>query len=143
MRATIVDTSAILALFDSGYEEHGSLARAVNEDDRPLIVSPFVVNEADYMLQRKYGNDIAMRLHSDVVHGAFELAQWSSIEHASALEIMRSFLDDDYIGIADASNVVLADRYRTTDIMTLDQRRFRKLQPIWGADYFTLIPYDA
>lgn len=28
-------------------------------------------------------------------------------------------------------------------ILTLDQRHFRALHPLWGADYFTILPYDA
>jgi uncharacterized protein len=61
-----------------------------------------------------------------------------------ALDITRRFADDkDYTGIADASNVVLADRYRTTAILTLDQRHFRRLLPLWGAGHFTVLPDDA
>jgi hypothetical protein len=39
-------------------------------------------------------------------------------------------------GIADASNVILADRHRTTTILTLDQRHFRRLRPLWGRHPF-------
>jgi hypothetical protein len=49
----------------------------------------------------------------------------------------------DHIGITDAANVVLADRYRTTRLLTLGQRHFRRLRPLWGADHFTLLPYDS
>ena len=37
---------------------------------------------------------------------------------------------------------LLTDRYRTTRLLTLDQRHFRRLRPLWGADHFTLLPYD-
>jgi predicted nucleic acid-binding protein len=47
------------------------------------------------------------------------------------------------VGVTDAVNVVLADRYRTTRLLTLDQRHFRRLRPLWGADYITLLPYDS
>jgi hypothetical protein len=40
------------------------------------------------------------------------------------------------------SNVVLADRYRTTRLLTLDQRHLRVLRPLWGANAFTLLPFD-
>jgi uncharacterized protein len=49
---------------------------------------------------------------------------------------------DGYVGITDAANVVLADRYRTTRLLTLDQRHFRVLRPLWGANSFTLLPLD-
>jgi len=57
--------------------------------------------------------------------------------------ISRNSDASNYIGVADASNVVLADRYRTTTVLTLDQRHFRRLRPLWGADNFTLLPYNS
>ncbi len=46
------------------------------------------------------------------------------------------------IGLADASIVVLAGRYGTNRILTLDERHFRAL---WAPDggHFTLLPADA
>jgi hypothetical protein len=60
---------------------------------------------------------------------------------AAALTVIGEQGDDsDYLGIADASNVILADRHRTTTILTLDQRHFRCLRPLWGASHFTRGP---
>ncbi|GAA1674547.1 type II toxin-antitoxin system toxin ribonuclease C26 [Glycomyces endophyticus] len=143
MNAIILDTSAVLALFDSAYDEHEGLNEAVRNRQGPLVVSPFIVAECDYMLKDQYDAGAARQFNEDVALGGMELASWTPNDHAEALQIMGSFHGDDYIGIADASNVVLADRYRTNSIMTLDQRHFRKLQPIWGPDYFTLLPYDS
>lgn len=47
---------------------------------------------------------------------------------------------DQAIDVADASNVVLADHYRTTTIVTLDRCHFEVLQPIKG-DRFTVLPH--
>ena len=44
-------------------------------------------------------------------------------------------------GIADASNVVLAERYGTRDILTTDQRDFRHIK-LPGGRYFRILPYD-
>jgi predicted nucleic acid-binding protein len=65
-------------------------------------------------------------------------------DQAAASDVINRNSDDsNYIGIADASNVVLADRYRATRLLTLDQRHFRRLRPLWGSDHFSLLPYDA
>jgi hypothetical protein len=65
-------------------------------------------------------------------------------DHAAALDVItRNSDDSNCIGVTDAASVVLADRYRTTRLLTLDQRHFRRLRPLWGADYFTLLPYDS
>ena len=75
---------------------------------------------------------------------AYELPEWTAADHAAALDVINQNSDDsNYIAITDAANVVLADRYRTTHLLTLDQRHFRQLRPLWGANHFTLLPYDA
>ncbi|MFO8150101.1 MAG: hypothetical protein R6T93_07375 [Trueperaceae bacterium] len=43
------------------------------------------------------------------------------------------------IGVADASLVVLADRYATSRLLTLDGRRFDAIRTLGGAP-FTLLP---
>lgn len=141
--AIIVDTSAILAMFDEAYVEHAPIAEIVAETSNPLVVSPMVVAEADYMLATRLGARAARRFAGDVVTGAYELPEWSAEDHAAALGVLDRYNStNDYVGIADASNVVLADRYRTAELLTLDQRHFRCLRPLWGADHFRLLPYD-
>lgn len=144
MTAVIVDTSAILAIFDEAYPEHGQIAKIVQETTELLVVSPLVVAEADYMLHSRLGSAAAYRFAGDIASEAYELAEWSAADQATALTVMDRYGDpDDYVGVADAANVVLADTYRTTRLLTLDQRHFRALRPLWGADYFTILPYDA
>lgn len=144
MSPIIVDTSAIVALFDEHYDEHESLVRLLVEGTEPLVVSPFVVAEADYMLHTRLGADTARRFASDIVTGAYDLAEWTAEDHASALNIANAYGEGkDYVGIADAGNVVIADHYRTTTVATLDQRHFRVMRPLWGAKHFTLLPYDS
>jgi predicted nucleic acid-binding protein len=144
MTHLVVDTSAILAAHDEGYEEHAKVAAALTGGEYLPVISPMVVAGADYMLFARLGRAAALRFARDVSTEAYELAEWTAADQAAALDIAREFGDDkDYIGMADAGNVVLADRYRTTTLLTLDQRHFRRLRPLWGADHFTLLPYDA
>lgn len=143
MNAAIVDTSAILALFDQDYAEHAALARIIASAEWVPVVSPFIVAETDYMLYSRLGAEAAQRFALDVATGAYELAEWTAEDHAAALGITRKFgRGKDYIGIADASNVVVADHFRTTTLLTLDQRHFRTLEPLWGAAAFRILPYD-
>jgi predicted nucleic acid-binding protein len=48
---------------------------------------------------------------------------------------------DQRLGLADASVVMIAGRYRTTALLTLDERHFRAVRPLWG-EAFTLLPTD-
>lgn len=144
MTAIIVDTSAVLAVFDESYAEHAAIARVLEEAGDMLVVSPMVVAEADYMLASRLGPRAARRFAADIASEAYDLAGWAPSDHAAALDVIGRQGDDaDYLGIADAASVILADRHRTTTILTLDQRHFRCLRPLWGADHFTLLPYDA
>lgn len=144
MTAIVVDTSAILASLDEAYAEHEAITAALAAAEGPLVVSPMVVAEADYMLYTRLGAPAARQFAADVAAEAYELPEWTAGDHAAALDVInRSSDDSNYVGITDAANVVLADRYRTTRLCTLDQRHFRRLQPLWGAEYFTLLPYDS
>ena len=45
------------------------------------------------------------------------------------------------IGLADASVAVIAAAAKTTRLLTLDERHFRPMRPLWG-EAFTLLPAD-
>jgi hypothetical protein len=59
----------------------------------------------------------------------------------TALEIIEKYRDLE-IGLADASIVVLAHKYGTREILTLDERHFRALRTI-DRKKFRLLPADA
>jgi len=142
--AIMVDTSAVLASVDESYAEHELIAAILAGNEGPLVVSPMIIAEADYMLFTRLGAAAARQFAADVAAEAYELAEWTAADQAVALDVINRNSDDsNYIGIADASNVILADRYRTTRLLTLDQRHFRRLRPLWGADHFTILPSDS
>jgi predicted nucleic acid-binding protein len=47
------------------------------------------------------------------------------------------------IGLTDASLLVLAARFETIRLATLDERHFRAVPPLTGEAAFTLLPADA
>ena len=47
------------------------------------------------------------------------------------------------LGLTDASLVVLAERYETLDIATVDHRHFRAVRSLDGGRPFRLLPTDA
>jgi predicted nucleic acid-binding protein len=55
-----------------------------------------------------------------------------------AASVIKKYRDQQ-IGAADASNVVLADRYQTRTIATLDRRHFTVLRPL-GGGRFAVVP---
>ena len=135
---TIADTSGLLALFNTTEPEHDTVRRLVAEMDDPLVVSPYVVAELDYLVARRVGVDAELAVLGEIAGGAYELAQMDAGDLARASELIARYRDQ-AIGIADASIVVLADRYHTREIVSLDHRHFDVLRPLSGGR-FRLIP---
>lgn len=105
-----------------------------------IILSPFVLAEIEYMLARDIGPSGAERFLEDVAHGAYVLADFGPQDVSLALEVMRRY-PQLHIGLADASIVVLADRYHTRDVFTFERRHFRALRTLAG-EPFRLLPDD-
>ncbi|GAA4232966.1 putative nucleic acid-binding protein [Streptosporangium album] len=75
---------------------------------------------------------------TSALYAAFDRAQ---PEHRSAAEIVEH--EGLRLDLADAVGVVLADRYRTNRILTLDQRDFRAIEPLThGLTAFHILPAD-
>lgn len=77
----------------------------------------------------------------DLARGRFRVEGLTDVEHSLALEIHDRYADFD-LGLADLSVIVLAFRYRTTRILTFDERHFRAVVPLQGG-VFSLLPADA
>jgi uncharacterized protein len=105
------------------------------------LLSPFILAELDYLLATRVSRDAEMALLNEVGRGAYRLETFSAREVTEATRIMERYADLE-IGLADASVVVLANRYDTLDILTLDERHFRALRGPRDRP-FRLLPADA
>ena len=134
----VADTSGLLAFFHRDEPTHDAVRRMVEAEDAPLIVSPYVVAELDYLLATRMGVTAELAALSELASGAYHLADID----AEALSAVRDVVDryrDQGIGATDASLVILADRYRTRSVLTLDRRRFEVLRPLSGGR-FRILP---
>jgi hypothetical protein len=102
------------------------------------VLSPYVLAELDYHLLKPRGIDGELHFPADVAAGAFELATFNRSDIARAMPVLTKYRDL-WVGPAGASPVVLAERYGTTRLLTLDERHFRAIQPL-HADSFTRLP---
>lgn len=119
----IIDTSALLAYFDAAEPDHAAVSECIDSSADALVVSPYVVAELDYLVATRVGVDAELAVLRELAGGAWELANCGAAEIEQAARIVTKY-QDQRIGIADAANVVLADRYRTRTILTLDRRHF-------------------
>ncbi|MGB3894153.1 MAG: PIN domain-containing protein [Mycolicibacter sinensis] len=134
----IVDTSALLAYFDSAEPDHAAVSRAIHDADEELVVSPYVIAELDYLVATRVGVDAELAALRELSGGAWELAGFAAADVDQAAAVIGKYRDQN-IGIADASNVVLAKRYQMRTIATLDRRHFGVLRPLDGGR-FTVVP---
>jgi len=136
----LVDTSGLLAALDPRQNHHAAAARVLLTPQQ-RILSPFVLAELDYLIGTNAGQDEALKLLRDVARGVYQLEPFGAADIASATAIIESYADL-RLGLADASIMVLAQRHRCWDVLTLDQRHFRV---VLGPDRkpFRLRPFDA
>jgi uncharacterized protein len=137
----ILDTSGLLAAIDGSQRQHRDAAAAIRGSSGPLLLSPFVLAELDYLLATKVSQRAAMALLDQVAAGAYRLEPMASDDILRATEIIGRYRDLQ-LGLADASLIVLAERYATLDVLTLDERHFRAVSGPGGRP-FRLLPADS
>ncbi|MBF6359415.1 PIN domain-containing protein [Nocardia farcinica] len=129
----IADTSALIAAYDN--------AAAQQEKVRTLlassvaVVSPLVLDEVDHLLVARFGKDrrVADLVLDDLLTSAEEGAILVSPVDHHDLRVAQRLINQFgglRLDLADAVNVVLAERYLTNVIVTLDERDFRALAPL-------------
>jgi uncharacterized protein len=137
----IADTSGLLSAFGHDTRMHRQARAAYEHDSGPVILSPFVLAEVDYMILQRVGIGKERELLREVAGGVYELAEFGCADVARATEVVEQYRDL-RIGLADASIVVLAARYRTSRVLTLDHRHFRAMRSLDGGS-FTILPGDG
>lgn len=138
MTDLIVDTSALLAFFDSSEPDHAAVASVLATSTGLLIVSPYVVAELDYLVATRHSVDAELAALAELSGGAWKLAGFGAEDLQQASGVIAKYRDQ-AVGVADASNVVLAEQHRTRTIVTLDRRHFDVLRPMTGGR-FTVLP---
>ena len=136
----IVDTSVLLAAFVPDQRMHKACAHVL-ATTRPLVVSPLVLAELDYLTAQLAGVNAELTVLAELSSGAYELASFGQAELIAARTLVERYRDLP-LGLTDASLVVLADKYETDVIGTLDERHFRVVQSLRGHP-FTLQPADS
>ncbi len=134
----IADTSGLLAFFNAAEPKHAAVAAVIAEEREPMVVSPYVVAELDYLLATRIGPDAELAVLEELASGAYELAEIGAEDLRRCRAVVERYRDQ-RIGAADASLVVLSERYGTRTILTLDRRHFDVLRPTSGGR-FKVVP---
>ena len=137
----LLDTSALVAALVESEESHEECSSALLAAEAPLILSPFVLAEADYLLEQLEAIDAELSLLDEVARGAYELVVFTRSEVEAARQFIAKYRTLK-IGLADASIAVLAAKLNCFDVLTLDIRHFRAIRPA-PRKHFRILPADA
>ena len=135
--AVVLDTSVVLATYDTSYAGHDRVREWIETLDDELVTTPLIVTELDHQLPRFGGKVAQQALWSDLESGAYAVRWWSTAM-AETLVFAR---ERPALGLADASLLALARLLGTDRIATLDLRHFRRARTV-GGDPFILLPQD-
>ena len=138
--ALVVDAGALYAQADADEPRHAAVAEILRAERESLVTSELAVAEADYLILERLGIDVELAFIEDLAAGTFEVECLTRNELRVARRLVEQHRDL-RIGLADASLVVLADRYRTTRLLSFDERAFRTVAPLTGGT-FTILPAD-
>jgi predicted nucleic acid-binding protein len=138
--ALLLDAGALYAQADRADPHHAAVVEILQAEREPLVTSAVAVAEADDLILTRLGVDVELAFLEDLAEGTFLVECLSRPELATALAVARRHRDL-AIGLADASLVVLAQRFRTRRLLTFDERAFRNVAPLQGGT-FTLLPAD-
>ena len=137
----LVDTSGLLAALFEDQNHHEACANVLRQAAPSRILSPFVLAEADYLIQKFGGVEAELLFLEEVARGIYDIPPFGERDVAEARGIIEKYRDLG-VGLADASIAVLAARYDCRDVLTLDLRHFRPMRPARRRS-FRILPADA
>src|SRR6266851_4718650 len=138
--ALLLDAGALYAQADRADPHHAQVAEILHAERGPLIASAIGIAEADYLILTRLGIEVALAFLEDLAEGTFQVECLNRPELGAALRLARRYHDLE-LGLADASLVVLAQRFHTRRLVTFDERDMRSVAPLQGGS-FTLLPAD-
>lgn len=139
------DTSGLVAAFNRDDPEHAA-TRQVLIGAALTVVSPLVLLEIEHITTRNVGRPAALAINDWLLTqertGRVAIAPVPARTLRTARTVQNRY-EAMRLDLTDAVSVVLAERYETNAVLTLDRRDFRAIVPLSDARAFRLLPDDA
>jgi len=139
--ALVVDAGALYAQADIDDPGHAAVRSTLLEERDELVTSELAVAEADCLILDRLGPEAEAAFLDDLVEGTYVVECLDRPALAAARDLIARYRDL-RIGLADASLVVIAERYGTRRILSFDERAFRAVAPLQGGA-FSILPADV
>jgi uncharacterized protein len=140
----IGDTSGLLAAINRSDPDHEA-ARESWRHASVTVIAPLVFAEVEHVMTSRKNRQAAWRVNDWLLDQVRDDRVRVVDVSARALRRARAVQNryaDLRLDLTDAVNVVLAERYETEYVLTLDRRDFRAVRPLTGHDAFVLLPDD-
>ena len=137
----LIDAAPLIALADRRDPQFILVRRILKAERGPLVLPAPITAEIDYLIQQRAGAGANRAFLADLRAGRYQVECLMPSEYAEVERLNHRYADF-HLGLADLSLVVLAARFKTTTLLTFDERHFRNIEPQQGGR-FTLLPIDA
>lgn len=137
----LIDAAPIVALADANEPHRESILATLRDEPGDLVMPAPTTAEVDYLLGQRFGQAARRAFLNDLAHGRFNIASLEREDYTTIIDLDARYTDLG-LGLADCALVALAERYRTTRILSFDERHFRAVTPL-GGGAFTIMPADG
>ena len=136
----LIDAAPIVALADQDEPHRDSILATLSDEAGELVMPAPTTAEVDYLLGQRFGQAARRAFLRDLAYGRFNVACLERNDYQTIIDLDARYADLG-LGLADWALVALAERYRTTRILSFDERHFRSVTPL-GGGAFTIMPAD-
>lgn len=137
----LLDAGPLVALADPDEPRRDEILGILATEPGALVIPAPTTAEIDYLLGQRFGDAARRAFLTDLAAGRFAVVPLEREEYATIIDLDARYADLQ-LGLADCALITLADRHRTTRILSFDERHFRAVAPLHG-DAFTILPADA
>ena len=137
----LIDSGPVVALADAREPRRAQILHLLQSDPGALIIPAPAAAEIDYLLGQRFGPAARRAFLGDLAAGRFGIPCLERDDYAKVVELETRYADHS-LGLVDCSLIVLADKLRTTRLLTFDERHFRAVTTLSGQT-LTLLPADA
>ena len=137
----LIDTGPVVALADAQDPRREEILEVLQSEPGALIIPAPATAEIDYLLGQRFGPTARRAFLGDLAAGRFVTACLERDDYVNVVELETRYADHS-LGLVDCSLLVLADRLKTTRLLTFDERHFRATTTLSGQT-LTLLPADA
>ncbi|MFJ4090537.1 type II toxin-antitoxin system VapC family toxin [Kitasatospora sp. NPDC089913] len=134
----LVDTGPLVATLAATDANHARCVRFFDSYSGDLLVTPYVVTEVCYIVERDMGSKAEAAFLRAVAAGELRQVETVDSDLLRMAELVEIYADFP-LGATDASVIAVAERLGLTEIATLDRRHFSVVRPL-HTSAFHLLP---